>query len=261
MACAACKKSPPEVTLKHCAKCFITDYCSRDCQKADWKAHKKICGKPGQEDTTGGPSFANFSTGTRSGTSSARPAASVLSPPKGLDSPIAKPFTRLDNGTWLHDRPEKDVYRLLIDAYRMRVEDMYKFDGDVEEDSIYSGNSDGKLGFSRFLTKVEKCGGGLLPTWWTPEKKAACVKYGSDGSDSWADLGAAVEKADISEHYGDARFPMQLRMFAERVYGRGPGGSDGTAMRKMMAGLENDGMPTGMVGSTMDMTTGGSLPL
>ncbi|KAK3681644.1 putative MYND domain protein [Podospora appendiculata] len=252
MACASCKKSPPEVTLKHCAKCSITDYCSRDCQKADWKAHKKICGKAGQEDPASGPSFAN---------SSARPSASRLSPPKGLDSPIAKPFTRLDKGTWLHGRPEKDVYRLLIDAYRMRVEDMYKFDGDVEEDSIYAGNSDGKLGFSRFLTKVEKCDGGLLPAWWTPEKKAACVKFGSDGSDSWADLGAAVEKSDISEHYGDARFAMQLRMFAERVYGRGPGGSDATAMRKMMAGLENDGMPEGMVASTMDTTTGGLSPL
>lgn len=31
--------------LKQCAKCNATPYCSRDCQKADWKTHKKICGK------------------------------------------------------------------------------------------------------------------------------------------------------------------------------------------------------------------------
>ncbi len=45
--CTSCQKTPPEVTLKHCAKCSVTLYCSRDCQKADWKAHKKVCGRDG----------------------------------------------------------------------------------------------------------------------------------------------------------------------------------------------------------------------
>ncbi|XP_044715023.1 MYND finger domain-containing protein [Hirsutella rhossiliensis] len=39
--CNSCKKSPPEVALKRCAKCSTTPYCSRDCQKTDWKVHKK----------------------------------------------------------------------------------------------------------------------------------------------------------------------------------------------------------------------------
>lgn len=60
-----------------------------------------------------------------------------LSPPNGLDQPASRPFTPLDDGTWLHDRPEIDVYRLLIDAYRMRMEGDYKIEGGVNEDSLY----------------------------------------------------------------------------------------------------------------------------
>jgi len=40
----------------------------------------------------------------------------VPAPRKGLDSPIARPFTRLDKGIYLRDQPEGDVYRILIDA-------------------------------------------------------------------------------------------------------------------------------------------------
>jgi hypothetical protein len=29
-----------------CSKCKSTRYCSVACQKADWAAHKKLCGKP-----------------------------------------------------------------------------------------------------------------------------------------------------------------------------------------------------------------------
>ncbi len=92
--CTTCKKASSE--LKRCAKCSTTLYCSRDCQKADWKTHKKVCGKQAQEREAagGGPS-----------------AATMLSPPNGLEKPITKPFTRLDNNTYLHDRPEEDVYR------------------------------------------------------------------------------------------------------------------------------------------------------
>ena len=35
-----------KVELKMCSVCRAIGYCSRECQKADWKAHKKVCGKP-----------------------------------------------------------------------------------------------------------------------------------------------------------------------------------------------------------------------
>jgi len=44
-ACAHCKKTGAEGAdaLKCCARCKATNYCSRVCQKADWKQHKKFC--------------------------------------------------------------------------------------------------------------------------------------------------------------------------------------------------------------------------
>ena len=183
-ACASCKKSPPAVTLKRCAKCSVTPYCSRECQKADWKSHKKSCGKQGSQADS-------------SPFSSTNAGSNVLSPPKGLDGPVTKPFTRLDNGTWLHDRPERDVYRLLIDAYRMRMEDEYTLEGEADADSIYGGAADGTAGFRRFLRTVEQRRG-LLPGWWTPEKSAACVEFGRDSDENWSSLSRAVEKEDIN---------------------------------------------------------------
>ena len=38
--CAKCDKTEG---LKQCARCKAVSYCSTDCQKADWKDHKKIC--------------------------------------------------------------------------------------------------------------------------------------------------------------------------------------------------------------------------
>ncbi|GAW13665.1 hypothetical protein ANO14919_030540 [Xylariales sp. No.14919] len=94
--CNSCKKASSE--LKRCAKCSTTLYCSRNCQKTDWKAHKKICSKQAYE---------RSGTGAGGGSS----AGTALSPPKGLEKPITKPFTRLDDNTYLHERPEEDVYR------------------------------------------------------------------------------------------------------------------------------------------------------
>ncbi|KAJ6445638.1 Zinc finger, MYND-type [Purpureocillium lavendulum] len=235
-ACTSCNKSPPDLTLKKCAKCSATPYCSRECQKADWKAHKKICGKQ-----AGGPSAIPVEPAS----------AGKVSPPKGLEKGVADPFTRLDKGVWLHDRPEKDVYALLIDAYRLHVDDTYKMDGEVESDSVYSGAADGLKGFRRFIARAA-AQPGLLPPWWDDAKKADCEALGMKAGE-WHDLRCAVEKHDIIDRYGDARFPMQLRMFAEAVNGRGPGGSNGAAMRRMMVAMEQ-GAEGDMVASTMDMS-------
>ncbi len=199
--CAACKKTRPDVNLKHCAKCSVTLYCSRECQKNDWKVHKKICGKQKSAGQTG------------SGSSDTLSMSTGLSPPKGLDSPVTMPFTRLERDTWLHDRLEKDVYRLLIDAYRMRMEDNYVIDHDADEDGIYGGAPDGLPGFRRFLQKAARSD--VLPPWWNDTKKQECEQLGMDHQQSnWYDLARSIKKSDIVEHYGDPRFPMQLRMLA-----------------------------------------------
>ena len=45
--CAVCNEIKPPKDLKQCSRCKHPEYlvCSRECQVADWKEHKKICGK------------------------------------------------------------------------------------------------------------------------------------------------------------------------------------------------------------------------
>src|SRR5436190_8189952 len=78
--CAGCTKTA--LNLKRCAKCQTTLYCSRECQKADWKQHKRVC--------SSNPASANFSPST---------STDAGQPPKGLSVAIDKPFHRLDAQT------------------------------------------------------------------------------------------------------------------------------------------------------------------
>ncbi|KAL2125652.1 hypothetical protein VTJ04DRAFT_2017 [Mycothermus thermophilus] len=239
--CAACQKAPPEVTLSLCAKCHTTFYCSRKCQKSDWESHKKACKKIGRSTGAGNPSPSSTPPNNDG----------PKSPPKGLDQPISKPFTHLVGGTWLHERPEKDVYRLLIDAWRLRVADEENF-GPGGTEPVGRGLN----GFRRFLKLAsEHQPSSLLPKWWNEEKENECVEFGTSGSE-WQDLNKKIDKATIISHYGDDRFPMQLRMFAEFVFGRAPGGQDGSQMLLMMMATELPNGGPGGVFSLVDAQTG-----
>ncbi|KAI0130383.1 hypothetical protein BJ170DRAFT_620007 [Xylariales sp. AK1849] len=238
--CSKCQKT--DIELKKCGKCRLTSYCSRDCQAADWKVHKRACGRSEQNAST--------SSGNHRGSS----APNQPSPGKGLEAPTDNPYSRLHSRTWLHDRPEKDVYKLLIDTYRLRMEDNYTFDGDADLDSIYGGAAHGLRGFRRLLAKA-KSRPNILPPWWNDEKQKECEAVGMGGSD-WSDLAAAVEKADVNEEYGDPRFAMQLRLLGEQVYGRGPGGQAGAPMIRQMMALESGALGSNATLITIDHTTG-----
>lgn len=205
--CNSCGKSLDN--LQVCGRCKSAYYCSKDCQTKDWKNHKKPCkekaaahnNKPPASSTSGGAA------------SRAKP-----EPPKGLSQHIDKPFTRLENKTFLHDLPEIDVYRLLIDSFRMRQEDNYKFLGDADIDSLYDGSANSLRPFRKFIARAERKTG-ILPPWWNASKRDACIALGMKGGDEWADLKCCVEKSDIMEHYEDSRMPMKLRMLAEFICG------------------------------------------
>ncbi len=103
-----------------------------------------------------------------------------LSPTKGLELPIPMPFTRLDEGTWLHNRPETDVYKLLVDAYRLRVEDTHIFKGEAMEDSVYAGCKSGRRSFRKFLRKAATIPGLLPPS--VEQREKGSLRTVRDGS-------------------------------------------------------------------------------
>ncbi|KAL8665350.1 MAG: hypothetical protein Q9168_007715 [Polycauliona sp. 1 TL-2023] len=159
---------------------------SKSDARADWPKHKSSCKKPGH------------------------------TAPHGL-SQAAAMLDTMFGGSNLEKLTKKNCYIQLIDSYRLRVEDDYKYAGD--DHGLYAG-WDPRPEFAKFLDLAEKRAG-LLPGWWSKETRAACEAMGADHSqENWADLGSAVEKSDIMEHYKDNTMPMKLRVLAEKVYGK-----------------------------------------
>ncbi|KAJ1326964.1 zinc finger MYND domain-containing protein [Microdochium nivale] len=220
--CSKCGQSG--TSLPRCGRCS-TQYCSRVCQTQHWPQHKRQC--------------------SRSRADNRSPATGA---DKGPIQHVLDPFSRLDRGKYLHGRPQQDVYRLLIDTYRLRMDDNDKFEDLREVDSIYASKvNDGQKSFIRFLAKAE-AKNGILPSWWTAETRTACEELASTPGD-WCLLNK-VSKAGIATSYGDEKFPMQLRMLGEAIYSRGIMGQDGTGMRKVLASQEAGRGP--LYSSTVD---------
>lgn len=155
--CANCHRAAsPDVSLRECASCHTVKYCSRGCQRADWKAHKKSCG------------FTPTGNASRSGTQAGRDPlhfTTLPSPdPRGLHQTGA--FNSIRDmmfggtmGSMLEGKPEEEVYELMIDSHRMRMEDECNFQGKFQ--GLYGGE-DPVPGFRQFLDKAETKQG-LLP--------------------------------------------------------------------------------------------------
>ena len=45
-ACVGCLKRFPISQLHVCTGCMMDEYCSKECQRADWSRHKQCCGNP-----------------------------------------------------------------------------------------------------------------------------------------------------------------------------------------------------------------------
>jgi splicing suppressor protein 51 len=216
-----CANCPTTTNLKRCAKCLHEWYCSRTCQKTHWKQHKKSCST--------GSSVPNPTPSSSSSTP--KPTAT-----KNFSTPIDKPFHKLNAGTWLHDRCEKDVFRLLIDTFRLRCTDDYTFEGKINSGTIQAGEANSKTAFQESLRFTESKTG-ILPPWWSNDKTEPCIAFGMESGD-WSNLHHAVTKQDVIDHYGDRDMTMQMRMLYEKITGRGPMGHKGESMLQMQMAAE-----------------------
>jgi splicing suppressor protein 51 len=80
--CAHCKTTAEArglPSLQACARCKTALYCGRDCQKADYKSHKKFCPKPVEHSNSYSAPHLH-----------------------DLERHLPDPFTRLDEGTYVH---------------------------------------------------------------------------------------------------------------------------------------------------------------
>ena len=197
--CHSCGKSKSElgleaVNLKQCGRCQKVSYCNKDCQISDWQAHKSSCQRP-------------------------RPA---------LDAGTSLPFshhmavraTGQDPATYfqrLYKRTnsEAEVYKHLIDVYRLRVQDDIDFTGHMH--GVHTEDPAGPLpDFQEFVTLAEEKG--LLPNWWNAEKRQACEAVAMGGDN---DIRSIIGKQEVQEIYQASSMPMVFRTIADRVYGRG----------------------------------------
>lgn len=189
--CVVCHATTP---VKHCGRCHIPQYCSTACQKADWKSHKPSC-EP--ERNTG------FSIRIRpGGPSNNRPAANALETASRLLSSI----------------PKEEVYRRLIDIYRLRAADTLLMGGE-ERGWTYDLRTGGppKDDFHNFLVKARKQD--VLPTWFGQEAHHACIEYAMN-SEGDSFIGHAIDSEDIEEDYKDQSMSTHMRAVAAHIYGR-----------------------------------------
>ena len=109
--------------------------------------------------------------------------------------------------------PEKQAYNYIIDSYRPRVEDEYKWGG--QNIGLYGGD-DPEPPFNCYLDRMATAG--VLPKRFNAAKRLECKRTARDESGDCC-IDHAVEKADIQEKYKDDFMPMQLRVLAETVLG------------------------------------------
>ncbi|KAK3899181.1 putative MYND domain protein [Staphylotrichum tortipilum] len=216
--CIRCRR--PATTPTTCTPCQ-TPYCSTDCLKADKKKHQKRCRRRanGEEPP---PDHAH------------RDRSHQPSSGNPLDAPHPTPFTLLEKGSYLHPPlPRTDVFRLLIDCYRLRVEDDFTFEGRPRP-------ADPRAGFAEFLGLAEQRKG-LLPEWWDRDAKEECRALGEGAGAGWFSLEKRAGKKEVNEMYRTPDMAMQLRILGEGVYGRGPAGQPGGMVCAMMARQEREG--------------------
>ncbi|ORY65131.1 uncharacterized protein BCR38DRAFT_340868 [Pseudomassariella vexata] len=220
--CVQCGKS--HVKMSYCPKCKMIPYCSRGCQRSDRKHHGPRCGR--------------------------RP---HLDPPQRLKIKRRRPFTHLDKGDWLYNRPVEDVYLLLLSAYRLRQEDNLRFSGPLAVDP-WIMNTEPNLwgctssleGFQIFLWYC-RSRPGLLPPWWSEGHHRQVLQYAfcrRDWRDPFTVDFESKEQLWTKQymHNRDPTMPLQLRAFSEHVYAFGAGRQNWTMAAHMEALLEQGDM-------------------
>ena len=184
--CSLCEKSDAHLPepFDSCGRCECQMYCSEACKNRDWKNHRTVCRK------------------------------SILD---AMSPPEREFYQNLVPDNFLHGLPEKDVYDMLDDCFFLRIGDGWALGRDKK---IKGGNMNR---FRDFLDLAEERAG-LLPPWWSEEKRRRCEKAArkqdamAPGSEDY-DTDELVSDHGLIRAYKDYSMPMKLRLLAEMIYG------------------------------------------
>ena len=148
-----------------------------------------------------------------------------------------KPFCHMTQGKgrldgYLNAKTQEEVLRLLIDAYRLRVE-VDREDGDCDHGVYYDDASqkdrfpkgvvwakdDVYADFQRWLDLCEESG--VLPDWWRFEERMECLGMAVDkGKEAKETVWQKLDQTELMTRYeGDASVRSALLVLAELVVG------------------------------------------
>ncbi|EGG02183.1 uncharacterized protein MELLADRAFT_91496 [Melampsora larici-populina 98AG31] len=127
----------------------------------------------------------------------------------------------------LEGHPQGEIYKRIIDLYRLRCDDECVWDG--VRVGLYATDKGPGLPiahFQSYLTKAQRCPN-YLPSWWNEKAKEECIRIACDPQGKTY-IGTRMAKADIQKAYNDSSMPMLMRMIGEKIFGSriGAGSSD-----------------------------------
>jgi len=207
--------------VRKCSKCKTVAYCSKKCQSLDWKFHKKNC-------DTGVKFEGAWAPQVR-----AKPDEPGKSGLMGLafktPYPDVKPNTikEADSLKFLKDLPKKEVFKRIIDAYRLHCYEAYMNNGTKK--GIFKSPEDVLTYFTTFLWHVNRLTD-ILPPWWNFLTGVEFIPFATDEK-SWWYIGHAVRNVEIRRMYKGSAVIWQLKAFNKKV-------------EELSAKLTDEGFPT-----------------
>ena len=172
IACSVCHLTPTQFDpqLGLCPHCAKVGYCSRRYQRWHWNFHRVVCPILRAE-----PLHLLYEAVPIVNEPLMRPSYNGR-----LSCYMPRPFTRLCYLTWLRDRPQPDVIKLLIDAFRMYASN--RNSTLAATPNLYRNAPDSITGFQRFMVTA-KGKPWLLPSWWNASDQSEAERLGLDTSD------------------------------------------------------------------------------
>jgi splicing suppressor protein 51 len=134
-----------------------------------------------------------------------------------LSTPIKKPYHKLKERAWLHDRSDADVMKLLVDTYRFRRLEEFNVLHcteiiELDPESLYYMQH-----FRDYINDAARKN--LLPAQFTEAKIEKCIEYAFDTS-NWSNLhNLWATEPEYFHHYRGGSLLEQMTLFAWQVEG------------------------------------------